>query len=411
MKINLKQFLIAGITTLVFVFYFGLNNFVNSSSTDNVSGYAWNADGADSTHIGGMGWLSFNNCVSAGNCPAPAYGVTVDNAGNILGYAWAGNSIDSSVNGFGWIKFGGLSGIPSGPGTVSENAKLTNSKVTGWARACAVFQSGCLNPGDPTDYYHGTGAIDNNLATNPYLGGWDGWISLSGTGYGVTVNQSTGVFSGYAWGGSDVLGWIDFSRVVKGVSAASQLVFYADSTVVYPPSYQTTLRWSSSVPLTGCNATSNPTVNTANSWNGVVADPSSSKLVDVPANPIPVQYDLTCLDSSNNPVKASSVYVFRVESVMLSNTNVVNGTTTLSWATVNASSCTASGPAGSLWSGAKGDNGSQTGVIVTAVSPATGAYSITCVGLNSNSQITSTLNLNTISGAMSNRRQPKYSEH
>jgi len=38
---------------------------------------------------------------------------------------------------------------------------------------------------------------------------WDGWISLSGTGYGVKLDGTTPSF---AWG-SDILGWIDFSRV------------------------------------------------------------------------------------------------------------------------------------------------------------------------------------------------------
>jgi len=66
--------------------------------------------------------------------------------------------------------------------------------VVGWARACA----GTL-PGDCS-------------TMEPRTDGWDGWISLSGTGYGVTYTSSTGAFGGYAWGDVNV-GWVDFSGV------------------------------------------------------------------------------------------------------------------------------------------------------------------------------------------------------
>ena len=41
-------------------------------------------------------------------------------------------------------------------------------------------------------------------------GGWDGWISLSGSQYGVTYNSTTGKFAGYAWGSLNV-GWVSFA--------------------------------------------------------------------------------------------------------------------------------------------------------------------------------------------------------
>ena len=55
--------------------------------------------------------------------------------------------------------------------------------------------------------------------------GWDGWIHLSGTNHaspssngngGVTFNNETGIFNGYAWGG-DVVGWLTFDPHVPGV--------------------------------------------------------------------------------------------------------------------------------------------------------------------------------------------------
>src|SRR3989344_2715153 len=99
---NFKQFLIFGTTILVFAFYFGSNHPASSSVTDNISGYAWEADGPSSADIGGTGWLSFS-CISGGDCNTSNYGVNIDDFGDISGYAWSSN--------YGWIKFGGLSGF------------------------------------------------------------------------------------------------------------------------------------------------------------------------------------------------------------------------------------------------------------------------------------------------------------
>ena len=46
--------------------------------------------------------------------------------------------------------------------------------------------------------------------------GWDGWIRLSGSGYGPTIS-SGGVFTGHAWG-SDVVGWLQFDAGSAPVS-------------------------------------------------------------------------------------------------------------------------------------------------------------------------------------------------
>jgi len=43
-----------------------------------------------------------------------------------------------------------------------------------------------------------------------YGGGWDGWIKLRGSNYGVKINDATQEFEGWAW--SDmVIGWISFN--------------------------------------------------------------------------------------------------------------------------------------------------------------------------------------------------------
>jgi len=196
---NLKQFLVLSATILVFAFYFGFNHPASSNSADNVSGYAWEAD--DGGGVGGMGWLSFN-CISGGNCATSDYGVSIDGSGNMSGYSWSSN--------YGWIKFGGLSNFPSGEGTQAQNANLNGNNLKGWARFCAVATSGC-------DF--------SSLKPDSATRGWDGWVSLSGAGYGVTINQTSGVFSDYAWGGPDMVGWIDFSQVKMSVDNEEPKLF------------------------------------------------------------------------------------------------------------------------------------------------------------------------------------------
>lgn len=131
----------------------------SQSGSMSVTGYAWSDM---------IGWIGLS-------------GLSIDGSGNVTGYAWSDN--------IGWIKFGGLSGFPTGSGTSAQNVQLTGNNLIGWARACAGTAPGdCSSMTSRTD-------------------GWDGWISLSGSGYGPTV--SNGLFSGYAWGDTNV-GWVDF---------------------------------------------------------------------------------------------------------------------------------------------------------------------------------------------------------
>ena len=130
-------------------------------------GYAWSEN---------IGWISFS-------CPVldsgVDYGVDIDEANDRLeGYAWSEN--------IGWIDFN-ATGIDVSGGTGS---------LSGWARACSVFQVGC------------SGALRPLSET----GGWDGWISLDGAEYQVTLNSGPdpSEFENYAWGG-DVVGWVSFN--------------------------------------------------------------------------------------------------------------------------------------------------------------------------------------------------------
>lgn len=155
-------------------FYFLSTNVkAQAPTTAALDGYAWSSN---------IGWISFATSTNGNNL------ATIDSSGNISGFAWSPN--------IGWVKFGGLSSFPTGGGTVASNAIYDNTTklITGWARACAGTISGnCTSMTSRSD-------------------GWDGWISLFGTGYGVNLNSSPS----YAWGG-DVVGWVDFGGVsVKG---------------------------------------------------------------------------------------------------------------------------------------------------------------------------------------------------
>jgi len=124
------------------------------------------------------------------------YGVDIDEStGNFSGYAWSDN--------IGWISFepGDLAGCPSGaPCQARLDLDGTTcgevGQVCGWARALAPV-------GDPN------------------AGGWDGWIKLRDSSYGVSLNPAPtpSEFESWAWGGgysggnigAGVIGWISFN--------------------------------------------------------------------------------------------------------------------------------------------------------------------------------------------------------
>ncbi len=144
---------------LLVVMFFSTLNKTQAETTDGVfSGYAWSSN---------IGWVSMS-CENAGTCEQGNYGVTLNDNGNLTGYAWSSN--------IGWLQFGGLSGFPTGDGTQAVNARLNGNQLEGWVRF--------LSHGD----------------------GWDGWVSLSGTSYGI-IKTDDSKFLGYAWG-SDVVGWM-----------------------------------------------------------------------------------------------------------------------------------------------------------------------------------------------------------
>ncbi len=179
----------------------------HASTSDTIYGYAWSPN---------IGWISMNNCTSAGACTPVTYGVTMPTTGsirNLSGYGWSSN--------VGWVSFnsknpdgtaGATSGCPTFPDNPNCQAQVNwdSGEVSGWARACSVFASGCSGP-----------LKNDGVGNDIYRGTWDGFISLADTNqgdravFGVSVDVASGTparFAGFAWG-ADVVGWVDFSGV------------------------------------------------------------------------------------------------------------------------------------------------------------------------------------------------------
>jgi len=172
------------VTTAIFLglILFIFPSHATSVSSTPITGYAWSDN---------IGWISFN-CSNTSSCGISNYGLTIAADGTVSGYAWSDN--------IGWVSANSADvvGCPSAPCT--PKISVTNGTATGWLKALA-------------------GGV----------GGWDGWISLSGPGYGPVLSASS-TFSGYAWG-SDVVGWVSWNCSDTSICGTSP---YKVTTVYQP---------------------------------------------------------------------------------------------------------------------------------------------------------------------------------
>lgn len=267
---NTKLILIVSVFTVMIVsVFFSLSEpKAQASTADNVSGYAWS---------GNIGWISLNCTNTSCTSPATNYGLNIDASGNVYGYAWSSN--------IGWIKFGGLAsfGFPSGPGTSSTEAKVNGNNITGWVRACGGLNTVTtpqINQTTPNSSCYGVSRTD----------GWDGWISLSGTGYGLNINSintTTSSITGYAWG-SDVVGWIQFNGVTSVIPVpGGTLALTANgssSPITVNSGSTVTLSSSGTLLDTTVNGTANSTADgvASTDWTGSKTCPGSSAVTYTP---------------------------------------------------------------------------------------------------------------------------------
>lgn len=134
-------------------FLFGINQ-VSASSGDNVSGYAWSYN---------IGWISFN-CTNNDSCFEADTGEV--GAGGDLGY----------IN----------------EGTQSSSKEVETSSF-------AFFKSLKNSLGEMFDFLRPTNVYADDII-----------IAGTGSDYGVNVDATTGVMSGWAW--NDNIGWISFNE-------------------------------------------------------------------------------------------------------------------------------------------------------------------------------------------------------
>jgi len=144
-----------------------------AGTSDNISGWAWAEN---------IGWISFNNTTGSGTVN---YGVNINPSTRILsGYAWSEN--------IGWITFNEseLAGCPTSP--CQAKLDVSTKQISGWARALA------------------------------YGGGWDGWIRLRDTSYGVWIDtsKSPAEFRNWAWSDMNI-GWTSFNCQDRSICPTS----------------------------------------------------------------------------------------------------------------------------------------------------------------------------------------------
>ncbi|HQT82918.1 MAG TPA: PKD domain-containing protein [Candidatus Paceibacterota bacterium] len=323
-----------------------------NASAMSLSGYAWSSN---------TGWISFSG---------PGYGVSEDSvSGALSGYAWSSN--------IGWISFNASDGSHPAPAV-----NFVTGKVTGWALACAAFanKNAC------------SGALDGNS------GGWDGWISLSGTAsdgssYGMVQSPTCG-WTGYAWGSTPV-GWISASGTATngstyGVTGSSQAicagqivttctgspaspyvnqpVTWSSSTVGGSGSY--TYSWTGTDGLSGSTASVQKTYITAGQKSASVTVTDTITHSSTTA---------TCTDSGTGtqgvPVQACTSTLTATPSTVNQGQN-----TTLTWSVPGGSTCATSCSGGSGFN-TGGAISNSTGVSATVPpSPPTTSYALTCTG-------------------------------
>lgn len=167
-----------------------------ASDKDNVFGNIWSDN---------IGWISLNSCenpLDVNTCGQYDYGVNIDDKSTmeVSGTAWSDN--------VGWISFNpsewGSGSTNCPPGTGGSCSTFKNKWGSGgWARAV------------------------NGIGGN---GGYDGWISLDGSGYGATFDITKNVSASMPieyqndyvytistsdnghWWGSEAIGWIDLNH-------------------------------------------------------------------------------------------------------------------------------------------------------------------------------------------------------
>ena len=313
------------------------------AATATFTGYSWSSN---------VGWISMSGT---------GYGVTIDDTtGGIEGYAWGGTGLGTGI---GWIKFGGLSGCPSG-GSCDSGVDLATGELVGWARACSATASGdCTGP------------------LNPYGGGWDGWISLNCSNTGDCGNNNYkwelagSNITGFAWGG-DVIGWITANNIETNLlpPAVTFEVLNPDTGLWEPPATLTIstgedvqFRWSSNNTFECLSSVSGHS--SAGGWSTGNATAGTDSTIDEPSPGTSAEFTINCRGYGGTAAEAIAIQT-GASMVDLEAFPVIldeGGSVTLTWDTMgnDPTVCTISGPNSFIRVLLAGEEtGSETGITI-----------------------------------------------
>jgi Carboxypeptidase regulatory-like domain len=210
-------------------------------------------------------------------------------------------------------------------------------------------------------------------------GGWTGTKAVSGT---ITVTPTITATFILTCAGSSGSGHASAIITVDAAVPApvAPTVTLTASAAIIPAGSSSTLIWSSKN-ATSCNASGGWTGTQATSGTHSVSPGSTTT------------YMLACSSSSGTAQTATKIAVNpavapapTVKLTASSTTIASGGSTTLTWSTTNASSCTASGG----WTGSEVTSGTK------SVSPtATASYTLACTGSGGNAQASADVTVNT----------------
>lgn len=232
-RIFYRLIALASIGALLFSFLPSRTPQVDAQTATPLTGFGWSAQ---------TGWMQLSGAGYAVTTK-PVSTTRID----LGGYAWTST--------LGWISFESASvndcpsdvlASQSGITSCAPYVDMTGTgpyRVRGFARACAVFESGCSGP---------TKVINSSYPTE--LGGWDGYISLnSGNGpWGWRLSADKTKITGYAWG-DQVIGWLDVDVTctncnIPPVPEEFKIRGCVDDTTNYIPTFD----WSTSPEATSC---------------------------------------------------------------------------------------------------------------------------------------------------------------
>ena len=296
-----------------------------------ITGYAWS---------GSLGWLHFDGI---------GYGVYEDSlTGALSGYAWSPF--------YGYVTFNAADVVGCPSGTCAPSVNLTTGAVTGWARSCAAFanKNAC------------SGALDAGA------GGWDGWIHLSSSNYGIT-SGADGCWTGWAYGGQNI-GYIHLSgtatdnstyKVCGAPTPTTASLNVSSNSVAYGGTV--TISWGSGGGATSCSSTGFTSGSTSGSKlsNSLTTDTTFTLTCTGPGGDSTLQSQTVTVDAPVVPTASLNATPDTID---------VGQSTLLTWTSSNASSCVSSG---GFDTGGEASN--VTGISVSPI--VTSSYGITCTGL------------------------------